>query len=250
MNYGIILASGKGKRIKDNIDIPKQYRKINNIPVIIYTITKFLNVKSFDYILIAVSDDYTNYVKKLIEYYFEEEDIKKIIILKGGKERIDSIVNSVNKIKEINKITENDIIVIHDAVRPFVSEKILVDSIIVAKEYGAVVTSVPVADTLLISTMGQEVDEIPQRNLYYKGQSPDSFKLKIFIELLSKIGPKEKEKIIGTSQVCTFNNYPIHMIEGNELNFKITTISDLTIAEAVAGEEIKKCLQLKKFLQK
>ena len=60
----------------------------------------------------------------------------------------------------------------------------------------------------------------------------------------------EKEKIIGTSQVCTFNNYPIHMIEGNELNFKITTISDLTIAEAVAGEEIKKCLQLKKFLQK
>lgn len=248
MNYGVILASGKGKRVKDNINIPKQFRELNGIPIIVYTIRKFLDTSSFDYVFIAVSEEYVNCIKQIIDKYFDEEESKKIIITMGGKERIDSIINAISKIEKVNVINDDDVVVIHDAVRPFVSNKILLDSINNARKYGAVVTSAPVTDTLLISSSGDVVDEIPKRSLYYKGQSPDSFKLKLFIDLLSKLSDEDKAIMTGTSQVCTLNDYPIYMVEGDELNFKITTSSDFIIAEVIAREEVKKCLQLKKFL--
>lgn len=248
MNYGVILASGKGKRVKDNINIPKQFRELNGIPIIVYTIRKFLDTSSFNYIFIAVSEEYVNCIKQIIDKYFDEEESKKIVVTIGGKERIDSIINAISKIEKVNVIGEDDVVVIHDAVRPFVSNKILLDNINNARKYGAVVTSIPVTDTLLISSSGDVVDEIPKRSLYYKGQSPDSFKLKLFIDLLSKLSDEDKAIMTGTSQVCTLNDYPIYMVEGDELNFKITTSSDFIIAEAIAREEVKKWLQLKKFL--
>ena len=248
MNYGVILASGKGTRVKDNINIPKQFRELNGIPIIVYTIRKFLDTSSFDYIFIAVSEEYFKSIEQIIDKYFDEEESKKIVVTMGGKERIDSIINVINRIQKVNVIGEDDVVVIHDAVRPFVSNKILLDNINNARKYGAVVTSAPVTDTLLISSSGNVVDEIPKRSLYYKGQSPDSFKLRLFIDLLSKLSNEDKSIMTGTSQVCTLNDYPIYMVEGDELNFKITTSSDFIIAEAIAREEVKKCLQLKKFL--
>ena len=94
----------------------------------------------------------------------------------------------------------------------------------------------PVSDTLLVSNNGIEVNNIPKRSLYYKGQAPDSFNLNLFIDLLEKLTPLERQQITGTSQVCTLNNYPIYMIEGDELNFKITTKSDFAIASSIVKE--------------
>ena len=69
MNYGVILASGKGTRVKDNINIPKQFRELNGIPIIVYTIRKFLDTSSFDYIFIAVSEEYFKSIKQIIDKY-------------------------------------------------------------------------------------------------------------------------------------------------------------------------------------
>lgn len=233
MIYGAILASGKGTRIKSTLSIPKQFMKINNIPTIIYTIRNMLKITRFDYIYLAVPNDYIEYSNNLINEYLKENEKEKIIIVAGGKERMDSIDNIITRITEDKKITEKDIIVIHDGVRPFVTEKILNDSIDGAAKYGAVVAAIPVSDTLLISNEGEIVDEIPKRSLYYKGQAPDSFNLKLFIDLLNKLTDEQRKTITGTSQVCTLNNYPIHMIEGDEVNFKITTASDFIIAENI-----------------
>jgi len=233
MIYGAILASGKGTRVKSVSSVPKQFMKINNIPTIIYTIRNMLKVTRFNYIYLAVPNDYIEYCNNLINEYLKEYEKEKIIIVAGGKERMDSIDNIISKITEEKEITEEDIIVIHDGVRPFVTEKILNDSIDGAIKYGAVVCAIPVSDTLLISNEGNVVDEIPKRSLYYKGQAPDSFNLKIFIELLNKLTDEQRKIITGTSQVCILNNYPIHMIEGDEVNFKITTASDFIIAENI-----------------
>ena len=233
MIYGAILASGKGTRVKSTLSIPKQFMKINNIPTIIYTIRNMLKVTRFDYIYIAVPSDYIEYSNTLINEYLNEFEKSKIIIVAGGKERMDSIDNIISRITVEKEVSKEDIIVIHDGVRPFVTEKILNDSIDGAKKYGAVVAAIPVSDTLLISNEGKIVDEIPQRSLYYKGQAPDSFNLKIFIDLLNKLTTEQRKNITGTSQVCTLNDYPIHMIEGDEVNFKITTASDFIIAENI-----------------
>lgn len=231
MNYGVLLAGGTGSRMK-SIEIPKQYYEINEIPIIIYTLKTFINVNCFDYIYIAVNNEFKDFVKSIIKKFIDDADISKIKLVSGGNERIDSIHNVIECIN-INNVTDEDIIVIHDAVRPFVTEKIILDNIEGAKEYGATVTSVPVNDTILLSTDGDYVDRIPIRKTLFNGQSPDSFNLKTFIELENKLTEEQKEIITGTSQVCTLNNHPIKMIEGDTINFKITTDADLELAEHI-----------------
>ena len=181
MNYGVLLAGGTGSRMK-SIDIPKQYHEINGIPVIIYTLKTFIGLECFDYIYIAIHPNFTDLMNSIMQKHFSKEDISKITLINGGKERIDSIHNVIKSI-EMNEINDDDIIVIHDAVRPFVTEKIILDNIEGAKKYGATVTSVPVNDTILLSTDGDYVDRIPIRKTLFNGQSPDSFNLKTFIEL-------------------------------------------------------------------
>ena len=231
MNYGVILAGGSGSRMK-GIDIPKQYYEINGKPIIIYTLKTFIDIECFDYIYIAVNDEYIQYVNSILEKFIDKENISKITIVNGGIERIDSIHNVIEAIDE-NNINDDDIIVIHDAVRPLISKKIILDNIECAKKYGATVTSVPVNDTILLSADGDYVDRIPIRKTLFHGQSPDSFNLKTFIELESKLTDEQKEIITGTSQVCTLNDYPIKMIEGDTANFKITTDADLDLAEYI-----------------
>ena len=226
MNYAVILAGGKGNRMK-NINIPKQYYEINGIPIIIYTLKTFTNLKCFDYIYIAINFKYKEYMEDLLTKYFSNENI---ILVEGGNERIDSIHNVIKAINKDN-IDDEDIIVIHDSVRPFVTEKIIKDNIKAAEEYGACVTSVPVNDTILLSNNSEFVDEIPIRSTLFNGQSPDSFNLKLFIELENNLTDKQKQLITGTSQVCTMNDYPIKMVEGDRVNFKITTDADLELAE-------------------
>lgn len=231
MNYGVVLASGKGTRMNGAFSCPKQFVELGGIPIIIYTIRNMIKINRFDYLYIAVSEEYVEYTNDLINKYIDTNIKIKIVI--GGKERMDTIDNVINEIKNNNKINDDDVIVIHDGVRPFVTEKILNDSIAGARKYGAVVAAVAVSDTLLISNNGDTVDSIPNRNLYYKGQAPDSFKLKLFIELLDKIDEEKRKQITGTSQICTLNNYPIHMILGDDINFKITTVSDFEIAKNI-----------------
>lgn len=229
MNYGVILAGGVGNRVK-SISMPKQYYEINGIPIIIYTLKRMLEVGVFDYFYVAVAVDYIELMKVLVKKYFSTDVAEKIMIVVGGKERIDTIHNVIKSIKENNNIGDDDVIVIHDAVRPFVTDRILVDSVDGAKKYGATVAAVPVSDTILKSNEGEYVDSIPIRNTLYKGQSPDSFNLKKFIELESKLTDEQKSIITGTSQICTINNFPIRMIDGDNMNFKITTDADLEIA--------------------
>lgn len=231
MNYAVLLAGGTGSRMK-SIEIPKQYYEIDEIPIIVYTLKTFIKVDCFDHIYIAVNDEFKDYMNSILKKYIDEKNISKITLVSGGNERIDSIHNVITTIDK-NNINDDDIIVIHDAVRPFVTEKIIIDNIEGAKKYGATVTSVPVNDTILLSTDGHYVDRIPLRKTLFHGQSPDSFNLKTFIDLENKLTDEQKEIITGTSQICTLNNYPIKMIEGDAGNFKITTGADLDLAEHI-----------------
>ena len=227
MNYAIILAAGFGTRIK-NIDIPKQYYEINGIPIIIYTIRKFIKIGCFDYIYLTVDKDYKELMIKLLKKHVPEYN--QITLIEGGKERIDSIHNVIKNIDE-SKVKDDDILLVHDGVRPFVTDEILLESIELTKKYGACVTSSPVNDTILQSENGKFVDNIPVRSTLFCGQSPDTFNLKKFIEMINNLTDEQKKKVTGTSDICTFYNVPIKMTKGNNLNFKITTDADLKIAE-------------------
>ena len=238
MNYGVILASGSGTRMK-NIDIPKQYYEIDNKPIILYTLDSMLSSNLFDKIYIAIQKEYEELLNNYLNKYISSDNMNIIKIVYGGKERIDTIHNVIDSIS-LNNISDDDIVVIHDAVRPFVTKKILEDSINGARKYGAVVAGIPAEDTMLISGDGVNVDEIPNRKLLYKGQAPDSFRLNTLIELESKLTDDIKKRITGTSQICIFNGYPIRMIMGDAINFKITTDGDLDMARGIVLSRKKK----------
>ena len=136
MIYGAMLAGGSGTRVKSS-KIPKQFIEIGGKPIIIYTLENMLKVKRFDYIYIAVHKDYEDYMNEQVKKNIPESE--KVRVILGGKERMDTINNVTTAITNDNGIHDDDVIVIHDAVRPFVTEKILNDSIDCAAEYGACV---------------------------------------------------------------------------------------------------------------
>ncbi len=234
MIYGAMLAGGSGTRVKSS-DIPKQFIEINGQPVIIHTLKNMLKVPRFDCIYIASREDYIDYLKKQVEENVSEPE--RVRIIAGGKERMDSIHNVTAAIEADNGIGEDDVIVIHDAVRPFVTEKILNDSIDCAAEHGACVCGLPCADTILHSVKGDVVDDIPPRAELFSGQAPDSFRLKHFIDMQNSLTDEQKKQITGTSQICTMNGQPIYIIEGDAINFKITTDSDLLMVRTLLGEK-------------
>lgn len=234
MIYGAILAGGTGSRMK-SIDIPKQFVEMDGKPIILYTIEHMLAVERFDYLYIAVHSDYEDYMKKLAAERVDTPG--KIRILLGGKERMDTIHNVTDAIEADHGIGEDDVIVIHDAARPFVTRQILNDSIDAAAKYGACVAAVPASDTMLHSVSGTVVDDIPVRSEIFHGQAPDSFNLKHFLDMQAALTEEQRKVIVGTSQICTMNNQPIHMIPGDTINFKITTDSDLALVRSVLAKE-------------
>ena len=238
MTYAVLLAGGIGKRT--GLDIPKQYIEVLNKPIIIYTLEAFLSFKQIDEIYIAVSKEWMSRVEEMLKKFIKKEEIKKIFLVEGGKERVDTIINAEKYIIKNKKINDEDIIIFHDAVRPFITEDIIINSIECARKNGAAVAGVKSVDTMLKSKDGEKVDEILNREHIYLGQSPDTFKLKYFIELEQRLTDEQKKQITGTSQFSTFNNEPIYISESNDMNFKITTIKDIEKAISIIKGNDKK----------
>lgn len=230
MIFGSILAGGTGSRMYKH-DIPKQFIKIGDKPIIIHTIQKMLEVEEFEYIYIAIHPNFKDYLQNILKEFNLDKN-SKIIIINGGKERIDSVSNIVNAVYDVNK-NQNDIIVLHDAVRPFVSVKILKDCINAAQEFGASIATIPATDTMLVSKDNKFLDDVPNRKTILHGQAPDGFKIGVLKEAIEKLTPSERKYITGTAQICCVKGYPVKVVEGDCLNIKITIEQDLILANHI-----------------
>lgn len=127
-------------------------------------------------------------------------------------------------------ISDEDCIVIHDAVRPFVSQSILKNSLEALKQHDAVVAALPAVDTMLWCDTFPYVTSMPNRNKLFYGQAPDSFRLKALNRALSELTEEEKKQITGTAQICMLKGVPIFTIPGDKRNIKITVAEDLYYA--------------------
>jgi 2-C-methyl-D-erythritol 4-phosphate cytidylyltransferase len=230
MIYGVILAGGIGSRM-ENATLPKQFIALSGKPIIIHTLLRMLEIVEFDHVYIAIHIEWKEYLIKILNNHNITDE--RIQIVHGGINRIDSIYNVVRNIEINRKINKTDIVVFHDAVRPFVSTQILHNSIIGARKYGAVVATFPAVDTIYTSNDGSIITNMPNRHLLYHGQAPDSFNLNLFKEAINNLTDDEKKNITGTSQICLLKGIPVYMITGDARNLKITTNSDMEIAHAL-----------------
>ena len=237
MIFAGILAGGKGERMKIS-KIPKQFLMLGDKPILIYTLEKFLLCPEFDYIYIGVHKDWLDYCNELLEKYIE--DSSRIKIVAGGEDRNDTIMNIVKNIEDEFGEDDNNIIVTHDSVRPFITPEIIKENIYAAIEYGATDTVVPATDTIVKSINGETLAEIPNRSELYQGQTPQSFNIKLLKNLFNELTEEEKSILTDACKILTLKGNTVHLIEGDTINMKITNVSDYKIANAILKHKDEK----------
>ena len=228
-----IAAGGTGSRM--GADLPKQFLPLKDRPILIHTTEKFASLDGIDAVFIGVHKDWTGYTEDLIKRFLPAYQ-EKVFILPGGEDRNETVFRIIDAIEEKFGSIAEDIILTHDAVRPFVTEDIIADNIRLAKEFGAVGTAVKTVDTVYDSADGETVTCVPDRSRLYQAQTPQTFRIGLLKELYARLTPYQKAHLTDTCSICSVRDYPVHMAAGSYLNIKITTPEDLKIAETLAKE--------------
>lgn len=230
MIYGAILAGGKGTRM-GYTDMPKQYLYIGNKPIIIHTIEKFLINARFDKIYIGVPEEWMPHTKDIVNKYIGVSERIEFVV--GGSDRNGTILNIISSVKKVKGINDDDVIVTHDAVRPFLTHRILNDNIDSAIEFGACDTVIPAADTIVISNDKEFLSEIPERDKIFIGQTPQSFNINLLLENYSVLNESQKSILTDACKIFVLNGVNVKNVAGESFNIKITTPFDLKMANAI-----------------
>ena len=235
--YAAILAGGSGTRM-GNPDKPKQFWMMADRPVIVHTIQKFCMVDEFAKIIVLPPATWLNQTEDIIERYLPQF-ADRIAVVAGGAERNDTIMNAIDYIESDGGLADDDIIVTHDAVRPFVSYRIIVDNIRAAREYGACDTVIPATDTIVHSVDGELIADIPVRNEYYQGQTPQSFNAARLKALFQELAASDKAVLTDACKILVLKGEPVALVQGDVSNMKLTYTNDMRIARAmIEGEDL------------
>lgn len=227
MVYAAVLAGGSGLRMGGNL--PKQFLDIAGRPVIIRSIDAFIESGSVDKIFVAVAEDYYDYTAELIEKYIDNFSVK---LVAGGKNRNETLLNVLCEIEKIG-MNEDDIILTHDAVRPFIDKRIIDENISAALEYGACNTVIPAVDTILQSSDGKFIESVPVRSEIFHAQTPQSFSVKKLFDLYKNMSTEEMEKFTDACSVFIENGDRVYMVTGDRNNIKLTYPEDMEKAENI-----------------
>lgn len=227
MNFAGILAGGIGSRMESAV--PKQFLKIGDTPIVVRTLNTFLNEKCVDKVILAMNPQWEEYCRNMLEEY--GVDTSRVEIIHGGTTRFLSMVNIVKKSMEIlgGKLTENDMMLIHDCARPFVSSRIINDNFVIAKEYNMVTTSVPTIDTVLIAEDRKQSTVVPERDTVFLDQGPQTFKIKEFYDLYETLSQAEIDSYMEAGRMYLEHDKSVGIVEGERTNFKITTEFDMLL---------------------
>ncbi len=235
MNYAGILAGGVGKRMGRS-DLPKQFLMLGSKPILIHTIEQFLISGEIDKIILAVPQNWKSYSEDLIKKYCESE---KIDIIVGGETRNETILNICNHIVDTYCLGYDDVIVTHDSVRPFITQRIIKENIELCKTTDAVDTVVPAFDTIVEVKDNNTISNIPIRKHMYLGQTPQTFNVDTFIKVYTTLTEEEKNILTDACKMFVIKNKEVKIINGESYNIKITTPYDLKMASLMLGVEYK-----------
>lgn len=223
MNVALIMAGGNGARM--GADCPKQFLVIDEVPVLVHTIRSFCKVTDISKIVVVCSAQRIEETKTIVAQY---SDLPHVEYTLGGNSRRESVLLGLEFLEKC--CSADDIILIHDAARPFVSSEIIEANIAAVAQYGSAATVLPVQDTISVSEEGT-ISAILDRSSLYAMQTPQSFKL---CDILSahKMLSKEDEATV-TDDVGVALKYGIRpaLVMGDKRNFKITTKEDLIYAQ-------------------
>jgi 2-C-methyl-D-erythritol 4-phosphate cytidylyltransferase len=235
-SIALIPAAGMGKRMGSSTN--KQYLHLNGMPIVARTISVFEQSPLIDAIYLVIPAEEIPYCRK---HVLEAYGFRKIAaVVPGGRERQNSVMNGLTAMRE--HVSDDDVVLIHDGVRPLVTGNMLHESITTATLHDGALVAVPVKDTIKSVRDGIVIDT-PLRDSLWQAQTPQSFR---FGKIFNAHRSAESEGFLGTDDASLIERTggEVHIIRGDYRNIKITTPEDMVLAEAylsVMEKELNRC---------
>lgn len=226
MNYVLIFAGGSGTRMNSR-SRPKQFLQFYGKELIIYTLENFQNHTEVDGIVVVCIADWIPYLQKLLEKYGIDK-VKKIV--SGGMTGQESIYNGLCAIKELSK--PDDIVLVHDGVRPFVNDSLISDCIKCVKEHGSAITVTPAIETI-VTLDGGKIQTITDRSKCFHAKAPQCFFVDELLAAHEKARVEGNLNMIDSASLMKFYGHELYTVQGNFDNIKITTPADFYTFKAL-----------------
>lgn len=225
-NVALLIAGGSGNRMHQ--DIPKQFLTVNERPVIVYTLEAFESHPEIDAIAVVCIEGWD----QVLWAYAKQFNITKLqYIVPGGKNGQDSIRNGVYELEK--HFAPDDIVLIHDAIRPMVSAEIISDNIRVAREYGNAITVIPCAEAMMQTDDGLvSTGSYPRDNLK-RTQTPQAFRIGDICDLHRRALEAGVTNSVASCTLKIEMGEPVYFSAGSEKNIKLTTVEDIDIFKAL-----------------
>ena len=217
----IVPAAGKGRRIKSRIQKP--YIKLCGKPILAHTLLRLSSSSLISEVVVAVDAKKVATFKRDIISKFR---IKKIKVVSGGKERLDSVYNALQGLSD-----DIDYVLVHDGIRPFITKDLIKTSLRVAERFGASVVAVPVKPTLKYIGKNGCIKHTPDRRDYWEAQTPQVFRRDLLERAYRKLGRKGKISVTDDSMLVEHLGAKPKIVLGSYSNIKITTQEDLALAK-------------------
>ncbi len=235
MIYAGILAAGSGARMHRQ-DLPKPFLRLGSKPIIMHTLEQFYINVQIEKVIVVAPEDWQQYAGDVINQY--DAMSTETFIIAGGVNKTLSIQLITDHIAQNWGINEDDILITHDAVRPFVTQRMIDDNIEAAKIHGASSTVMTTNDTIVVSNDGKMLSGVPSKGLMYAEQTPLAFNLEFLAEMFEKA--KEKKILLKNeteiARLYISQGYSMQIVNGEYSNMKIINPFDLEVAEALLRE--------------
>lgn len=223
-NIAVIFAGGSGTRMNAKT-LPKQFLNMNGKPIIIHTLEYFENCKEIDGIVVSCIDGWMDYFQKFVEK-FRITKVKKIV--RGGNTGQESIYNALCGASEVYP-EEETVVLIHDGVRPLISEELILSNIKTVRTFGTAITVSPVTETVVIANEEEKLENVVERSHCFHAKAPQSFYLKDILSAHEKAREEGILDMIDSATLMSRYGYKLHLVEGNVENIKITNPADFYV---------------------
>lgn len=227
MNIAAIFAGGSGKRMHTK-SRPKQFLEYQGKPIIIYTLELFDNHPMIDGIVVSCLKEWIPFLEKMLKK-FEINKVKKIV--PGGETGQDSIFNGLAAAEEISN-AQDDIVLIHDGVRPLITGQTITDNIEMVRKEGSCITCIPATETFIVNHPDGSL-EIPTRANSLIARAPQSFYLKEILSAHRKAREEGRHDFIDSCSMMHHYGYRLGKVIGPMENIKITTPTDYFVFKAM-----------------
>ncbi len=221
-----IVAGGSGSRMGS--ELPKQFLPLGTKPVLIHTIEAFCRDDGIDAIIVGIHPAWKEETRRLLREYLPE---RPVLLTDGGIHRNDTVERMVNTALTQLHCREEDIFLTHDAVRPFVTSRIIRDSIRAMEHYPICTAAIPETDTVAVSSGGTIAEAFPDRQQIFRIQTPQTFRIGEFCRIYGSLSEEEKAAATDVCSLFHQKGLSVGLVQGDIMNLKLTFPPDRIIAE-------------------